>query len=98
MPGPAQATAPDHAIVEGYAVFLYTAVGQQFPTERFLGRLARDRRHGNPLVAARADIRTFVSNNPDFHLQDTPIEALLTEHPSSRASRTKDLSDPNRTV
>ena len=98
MPGPAPATALDPAAVDGYAAFLYAAVGKQFPAERFLDRLARDRRDGSPLVAARADIQRFVANNPDFHLQDTPIEALLTEHPSSRASRTKGLSDPDRTV
>ena len=84
--------------VGAYAAALHDAVGKLYPTERFLGRLANDRRDAHPLVAARADIEKFVANNPDFHLLETPVEGLLSERPRSRASRTKGLTDRKGTV
>jgi sarcosine oxidase gamma subunit len=97
-PSPVSGSAPDASSIDAYANSLYVAVGNRYPTERFVDRLDRDSRDGNPLVAARADIQMFVSNNPDFHLRETPIEALLSEEGTSRAKRIKDLSDPDGTI
>jgi hypothetical protein len=96
--GPVTNNAPGGNGVDAYAASLYTAVGNRYPTERFVDRLNRDSRDRHPLVAARADIETFVTNNPDFDLRETPIEALLSEKGTSRAKRIKGLSDPDGAI
>lgn len=86
------------AAAEHYARTLSEAIERRYPTERFVHELARDERGTNPLVAARDDIATFVANNPDFHLVDTPITGMISGDDKAKRRRLKGLDDPDRTI
>jgi hypothetical protein len=93
--GAAPARVPDAETLARQAAVLDTAVEALYPTEHFVSRLKRDTHTSRPLVQARDDIETFVANNPDFHVRDTPLEGLLADAKRSRRQRTKGMADPD---
>lgn len=97
-PGLAPARVPKTAAVTSAASLLETAVDRRYPTERFLERLLGDSKKNHPLVKARRDLQRFFEANPDFHIRDTPIDALLAQKTRSRASRFAGVKDPDRTL
>jgi hypothetical protein len=98
IPGPPSGGVPEADILTGVVAVLDSTVEALYPTERFVARLERDARPGHPLVNARADIQAFVANNPDFHLRDTPLEALLAAGGKGRETRLDGLADPDKSL
>jgi hypothetical protein len=94
-PEPAAAVVVD---AERYSATLAEAVERRYPGEKLVYELSRDKGKQNPLVARRDDIATFLDNNPDFHLLDTPIASILTGTGDERTERLKGVKEPDKTV
>jgi hypothetical protein len=83
--------------VDRYAATLTDAIERRYSSEKLLFELSRDKTKRNPLVEHFDDIATFIGNNPDFHLLDTPIVSLLADE-VTRAARLKGMTQPDETV
>lgn len=96
LPGPEAAAAV--AASNRYTHTLIEAVERRYPNEKLADELSRDTQRGNPLLGARDDILTFLENNPDLHLIDTPVAGLLTGDKKIDAPRLKGVKDPKQTI
>jgi hypothetical protein len=99
---PEDGTAPESPVVvadpERYAATLAEAIERRYAGEKLLYELSRDDASSNPLAARRDDIATFLANNPDFHLLDTPIAGFLAVDDDVRDERLKDVEERDETV
>ena len=82
--------APAGLDVPTYAHFLATAFERAYPTAAFAGRLTKD---AQSPVAARADVLTFLSNNPKFSLLRTNLDRYLKDQAAAALTGVRSPSD-----
>ncbi len=92
------ALGPATAAAARYARTLAEATERRYPNEKFRYELSRDKGRGTSVAAARRDILTFLDNNADFHLLDTPVASLLTGDKKLDAPRLKGIRKPDDTI
>jgi peptidoglycan hydrolase-like protein with peptidoglycan-binding domain len=82
--------APIGLDVPTYAHFLATGFERAYPTAAFAGRLTKD---AQSPVAARADVLTFLSNNPKFSLLRTNLDRYLKDQAAAALTGVRSPSD-----
>ncbi len=78
--------------IQTYARRLFDLFGGKSPEDRFT-KAVTENTGGNPVAQEVAD---FLTNNPDFSLENTNVNRCIDEHPPSRLSAPMRSSNSSR--